>query len=76
MGGTPWLTHLSGLVETTIKGRPTAVVEYEPDTDLRDTEQIPLLHDGGIDTFLEKEVLPYAARGLVSAGAGEGGVRD
>ena len=50
---------LNGLVETTIKGRP-AVVEYEPDTDLRDTEQIPLLHEGGIDAFLEKEVLPYA----------------
>ena len=50
---------LNGLVETTIKGR-TAVVEYEPDADLRDTEQIPLLHDGGIDAFLEKEVLPYA----------------
>ena len=50
---------LNGLVETTIKGRPT-VVEYEPDPDLRDTEQIPLLHEGGIDAFLEKEVLPYA----------------
>ena len=50
---------LSGLFETTIKGKP-AVVEYEPDTDLRDTEQIPLLHQGGIDAFLEKEVLPYA----------------
>ena len=51
---------LNGLVETTIKGRP-AVVEYEPDPELRDTEQIPLLHEGGIDAFLEKEVLPYAA---------------
>ena len=51
---------LSGLVETTIKGR-TAVVEYEPDPELRDNEQIALLHDGGIDAFLEKEVLPYAA---------------
>ena len=50
---------LNGLSEATIKGRP-AMVEYEPDTDLRDTEQIPLLHEGGIDAFLEKEVLPYA----------------
>ena len=50
---------LNGLYEATIKGRP-AMVEYEPDTDLRDTEQIPLLHEGGIDAFLEKEVLPYA----------------
>ncbi len=33
---------LAGLFEATVKGKP-AVVEYEPDTDLRDTEQIPLL---------------------------------
>ena len=51
---------LNGLCEATIKGK-TAVVEYEPDTDLRDTEQIPLLHEGGIDAFLGREVLPYAA---------------
>ena len=50
---------LNGLFEVTIKGQPT-VVEYEPDPELRDTEQIPLLHEGGIDAFLEKEVLPYA----------------
>ena len=37
------------------------VVEYEPDTDLRDTEQIPLLEDGGIEAFIQREVLPYAA---------------
>ena len=51
-------TPLNGLLGATINGRP-AVVEYEPDTDLRDTEQIPLIHEGGIDAFLEKEVLPY-----------------
>jgi type I restriction enzyme M protein len=50
---------LRGLVETTIEGRP-CVVEYEPDGDLRDTEQIPLLEPGGIDAFLSREVLPYA----------------
>ena len=38
-----------------------AVVEYEPDTELRDTEKIPLLEDGGIEAFLRREVLPYAA---------------
>ena len=32
---------LRGLFAATVNGRP-AVVEYEPDTDLRDTEQIPL----------------------------------
>ncbi|HDL86017.1 MAG TPA: SAM-dependent DNA methyltransferase, partial [Candidatus Acetothermia bacterium] len=50
---------LHGLFETTIDGKP-AVVEYEPDTDLRDTEQIPLLEAGGIEAFLEREVLPHA----------------
>ncbi len=35
------------------------VVEYEPDTELRDTEQIPLLEGGGIATFVAREVLPY-----------------
>ena len=28
--------------------------------DLRDTEQVPLLEEGGIDVFLRREVLPYA----------------
>ena len=50
---------LHGLFETTIGGKP-AVVEYEPDTDLRDTEHIPLLEEGGIEAFLRREVLPYA----------------
>ena len=51
---------IRGRVETTVDGKP-AVVEYEPDTELRDTEQIPLLEEGGIAAFLEREVLPYAA---------------
>ena len=50
---------LRGLFATTINDKP-AVVEYEPDTDLRDTEQIPLLEEGGIEAFLKREVLPYA----------------
>jgi type I restriction enzyme M protein len=41
-------------------GGEGTVVEYEPDPDLRDTEQIPLLEEGGIDAFLRREVLPYA----------------
>ena len=36
------------------------VVEYEPDSALRDTEQIPLQEEGGIEGFLRREVLPYA----------------
>jgi len=51
---------LRGLFETTIKEKP-AIVEYESDTDLRDTEQIPLLEEGGIEAFLKREVLPYAS---------------
>ncbi|MBX6362022.1 MAG: SAM-dependent DNA methyltransferase, partial [Acidobacterium ailaaui] len=66
---------LRGLFEVTIGGR-RRVVEYEPDTELRDTEQIPFLecavcHQPGylpskedertaIETFLRREVLPYA----------------
>ena len=36
------------------------VVEYVPDPELRDTEQIPLQEPGGIEGFLRREVLPYA----------------
>ena len=50
---------LHGLYSVTTDGRLT-VVEYEPDTDLRDTEQVPLLEDGGVEAFLRREVLPYA----------------
>ena len=50
---------LRGLFSTTIGGKP-AVVEYEPDPDLRDTEQVSLLEEGGIDAFLSREVLPHA----------------
>ncbi len=35
------------------------VVEYEPDPELRDTEQVPLLEDGGIEGFFRREVLPH-----------------
>ena len=41
-------------------GSQQRVVEYEPDTELRDTEQIPLKEEGGIEGFLRREVLPYA----------------
>ena len=36
------------------------VVEYEPDTGLRDSEQVGLLEEGGIEAFFRREVLPYA----------------
>jgi type I restriction enzyme M protein len=50
---------LRGIMEVTLDGK-RAVVEYEPDPDLRDTEQVPLLEPGGIERFLEREVLPHA----------------
>ena len=46
---------LHGLYET-----DQGIVEYEPDTNLRDTEQIPLLHEGGIQAFFRDEVLTFA----------------
>lgn len=49
---------MRGLYDTTVAGKP-AVVEYEPDSDLRDTEQVPLLEEGGIEAFIRREVLPY-----------------
>jgi type I restriction enzyme M protein len=50
---------LRGLFDGTIDGH-RCVVEYEPDSELRDTEQVPLLEEGGVESFLEREVLPYA----------------
>ncbi|HSW64104.1 MAG TPA: class I SAM-dependent DNA methyltransferase [Dissulfurispiraceae bacterium] len=49
---------LRGLFEATVDGK-LAIVAYEPDSDLRDTEQVPLLEEGGIETFIRREVLPY-----------------
>jgi len=49
---------LHGLFAVTIAGMP-CVVEYEPDSDLRDTETVPLLEDGGIEAFMCRDVLPH-----------------
>ncbi len=56
--GTP-TNPLQGRFEAIVDGKP-CVVEYETDSALRDTEQIPLLEEGGIEAFLTREVLPYA----------------
>jgi type I restriction enzyme M protein len=48
-----------GLFPAIIGGKK-CVVEYEPDSDLRDTEQVPLLEEGGIEAFIRREVLPHA----------------
>jgi len=57
-GGKPDPLH--GLFERTVGGK-NCVVEYEPDTELRDTEQVPLLEKGGIEAFFSREVLPYVS---------------
>ena len=49
---------MHGLFETEVGGKH-CVVEYEPDTGLRDSEQVPLLEEGGIEEFFRREVLPY-----------------
>ena len=49
---------IHGLFEAEIDGQ-TCVVEYEPDSELRDFEQIPLLEEGGVEAFIRREVLPY-----------------
>lgn len=50
---------LRGLFPMTIDGKH-CVVEYEPDSDLRDTETVPLKEPGGIEAFIRREVLPHA----------------
>jgi type I restriction enzyme M protein len=49
---------LHGLFEAEIDSK-TCIVEYEPDSELRDFEQVPLLEPGGIEVFIRREVLPY-----------------
>ncbi len=59
---------LEGRYDMEINGKK-CVVEYEPDSDLRDTEQIPLLEDGGIEAFIRREVLPYTPDAWIKADA-------
>ena len=62
------VTHRSHRAEADpLRGRFVAatkthasIVEYEPDSTLRNTEKIPMMGDGGIDAFLRREILPYA----------------
>jgi type I restriction enzyme M protein len=49
---------LRGLFEAKFDGK-ARVVEYEPDSELRDFEQVPLLEPGGVEAFIRREVLPY-----------------
>jgi type I restriction enzyme M protein len=45
--------------EPVIKKKTKKSVVYEPDPELRDTEQVPLLEPGGIEAFFSREVLPH-----------------
>jgi len=49
---------LHGRFQVEIDGK-TCILEYEPDTELRDSEQVPLLEEGGIEAFFQREVTPY-----------------
>jgi type I restriction enzyme M protein len=49
-----------GLFAVTMKGKP-AVVAYEPDKALSDTEIIAFDEPGGIEAFFWREVLPHAS---------------
>ena len=66
---------LRGLFAARVKGKP-AVVEYEPDTDLRDTEQVPLMEEGGIEAFLSSRGAALCSRRLVRAEQGQNWLRN
>lgn len=57
---------INGLFPATIGGK-SVVVEYEPDAALRDWENVPLLEPGGVQAFIEREVLPYAPDAWIEA---------
>ena len=57
-----------GRYHVEIDGNPF-VVEYEPDTELRDTEQVPLLEEGGIEAFFRREVLPHVPDAWIDGSA-------
>ncbi|MDD6135478.1 MAG: class I SAM-dependent DNA methyltransferase [Selenomonadaceae bacterium] len=38
-------------------------MEYEADSNLKETEQVPLTYPGGLEAFMEQEVRPYAPDG-------------
>lgn len=57
---------MNGLFPATMSGKQV-IVEFEPDTDLRDTEVVPLLEPGGIEAFIEREVLPHAPDAWIDA---------
>lgn len=57
------------LFGVTVDSEP-AIIEYEPDSDLRDTEQVPFLEDRGIQAFTCREVLPNTPDAWIKGGRG------
>lgn len=45
----------------TEKDETAQPVEGEPDADQRDTEMVPFTYEGGIEAFMQDEVLPYTS---------------
>jgi len=70
-------THKPGEAEAdALRGRhevhlngSKVIVEYQPDSELRDTEQVPLLEEGGVDAFFAREVLPHVSDAWINASA-------
>jgi len=63
---------IHGLFEAEVGGR-TCVVKYESDTALRDSEQVPLLEEGGPDcdgigAFFRREVQPFTPDAWIDPG--------
>lgn len=50
----------------TVKDENAVAVEGEADKDLTDTEQVPMLYEGGIEAFMQNEVLPYTPDAYVN----------
>jgi len=59
---------LHGRYEQMVRGK-RCVVEFEPDSELRDTEQVPLLEQGGVEAFFRREVLPHVPDAWIDADA-------
>jgi type I restriction enzyme M protein len=57
-----------GLYADTLKGKP-AVVAYEPDKALSDTEIVGFEEPGGIEAFFDREVAPHAADAWIDRAA-------
>ncbi len=50
------------------KQNKDGTVEYEPDSELRDTEQVSFLEPGGIEAFFKRECLPYVPDAWIEEG--------